>query len=50
MTICNDLLYEPDVDAAFERAVNAGAKAIMPPTDVLWGDRFGTLTDHFGHE
>jgi hypothetical protein len=37
------------VDAAFERAVNAGAKAIMPPTDVLRGDRFGTLTDHFGH-
>jgi PhnB protein len=43
-------LYVPDVDTAFKRAVDAGAKAIMPPTDMFWGDRFGKLVDPFGHE
>jgi PhnB protein len=43
-------LYVPDVDTAFKRAVDAGAKAIMPPTDMFWGDRFGRLADPFGHE
>jgi PhnB protein len=43
-------LYVPDVDKAFERAVHAGAKALMPPADMFWGDRFGTLVDPFGHE
>jgi PhnB protein len=43
-------LYVPDVDAAFKRAVDAGAKAAMPPTDMFWGDRFGKLVDPFGHE
>jgi PhnB protein len=43
-------LYVPDVDAAFKRAVDAGAKAIMPPADMFWGDRFAKLTDPFGHQ
>jgi len=43
-------LYVPDVDAAFKRAVDAGAKATMPPTDMFWGDRFGKVSDPFGHE
>jgi PhnB protein len=43
-------LYVPDVDAAFKRAVDAGAKADMAPTDMFWGDRFGKLTDPFGHQ
>ena len=38
----------PDVDAAFKRAVDAGAQAVMPPTDMFWGDRFGRLVDPFG--
>jgi PhnB protein len=42
-------LYVPDVDAAFQQAVDAGAKAIMPPADMFWGDRFGKLVDPFGH-
>jgi PhnB protein len=42
-------LYVPDVDATFNRAVEAGAKAIMPPADMFWGDRFGKLVDPFGH-
>jgi uncharacterized glyoxalase superfamily protein PhnB len=43
-------LYVEDVDAAFQRAVAAGATAKMPPTDMFWGDRFGKLTDPFGHD
>ena len=43
-------LYVSDVDAAFKKAVDAGATATMPPTDMFWGDRFSKLTDPFGHE
>lgn len=39
----------PDVDAAFERAVDEGASPAMPPTDMFWGDRYGWLRDPFGH-
>src|SRR5262249_44299614 len=39
-----------DVDKWFQRAVDAGAKATMPPDDMFWGDRFGKLKDPFGHE
>jgi PhnB protein len=42
-------LYVPDVDAAFQRAVAAGAKATQPPQTMFWGDRFGSITDPFGH-
>jgi len=42
-------LYVPDVDAAYKQAVDAGAKADMSPADMFWGDRFGKLTDPFGH-
>jgi PhnB protein len=49
-TTASIFLYVPDVDAAFERAVDAGAKALMPPTDMFWGDRFAKLVDPFGHE
>ena len=49
-TTASIFLYVPDVDTAFQRAVDAGAKAVMPPTDMFWGDRFGTLVDPFGHQ
>jgi uncharacterized glyoxalase superfamily protein PhnB len=42
-------LYLPDVDAAFRRAVAAGAKVLMPVTDMFWGDRFGQVEDPSGH-
>jgi len=42
-------LYVPDVDAAFNKAISAGAKETMPVADMFWGDRFGTFTDPFGH-
>jgi PhnB protein len=41
-------LYVPDVDAAFKRAVAAGAKVAMPVTDMFWGDRYGQFRDPFG--
>ena len=43
------LLYLEDVDAVFERAVKAGAKALRPVTNQFYGDRSGTLEDPFGH-
>lgn len=43
-------IYVQDVDAAFQRAVEAGAQARMPVTDMFWGDRYGRVADPFGHE
>jgi PhnB protein len=48
-TTASVFLYVDDVDAAFGRAVDAGAKVEMPLEDMFWGDRFGTVTDPFGH-
>jgi PhnB protein len=42
-------LYVRDVDALFGRAVDAGATVLMPVADQFWGDRYGMLTDPFGH-
>jgi PhnB protein len=42
-------LYVKDVDSAFQKATAAGAKATQPPTDMFWGDRYGKVTDPFGH-
>jgi PhnB protein len=42
-------LYLENVDTAFERAATAGATVKMPPSDMFWGDRYGVLTDPFGH-
>jgi PhnB protein len=48
-TTAGIFLYVNDVDSSFKQAVDAGAKTDMPPTDMFWGDRFGKLTDPFGH-
>jgi PhnB protein len=42
-------LAVPDVDAAAERAVAAGAKVLRPVTDEFYGDRIGKFEDPFGH-
>lgn len=42
-------LYVEDVDAAFTRAVEAGATPAMPLTDAFWGDRYGMVIDPYGH-
>lgn len=43
------MLYVPDVDTVFERAIAAGAKQLRPLENQFYGDRNGTLTDPFGH-
>src|SRR5262249_31675164 len=43
-------LYVEGGAATSEKAVAAGAKALRPPMDMFWGDRFGRITDPFGHE
>ncbi len=43
-------IYVEDVDAAFARAVSAGATVRAPLEDAFWGDRYGKVTDPFGHE
>ena len=43
------MLYVPDVDATYARAVAAGATARRPVADQFYGDRVGTLADPFGH-
>ena len=42
-------LYVEDVDAFVKRAVEVGAKIIMPVDDMFWGDRYGVIEDPFGH-
>ncbi len=46
---CTIHLYVDDVDAAFAKAAEAGCDSTMPVMDTFWGDRFGMLTDPFGH-
>jgi PhnB protein len=43
-------IYLENVDAAFERALSAGATVKMPLMDMFWGDRYGTVIDPFGHK
>ena len=42
-------IYTEDVDTMFNRAVKEGARVDMPPSDMFWGDRYGKVTDPFGH-
>lgn len=44
------MIYVEDADAAYARAVNAGASADRPLKDEFWGDRIGTVVDPFGHK
>lgn len=44
------LLYLPDVDAVFARAVAAGARPERPVKDQFYGDRAGTVIDPYGHK
>lgn len=43
-------VYVEDADAVFQQAVAAGATVKMPLEDTFWGDRYGKVTDPFGHE
>lgn len=44
------MAYVSDVDAAFRRAIDAGATEVRPVADQFYGDRAGTLKDPFGHQ
>jgi PhnB protein len=43
-------IYVEDADAAFDRAVKAGAQVEAPVADQFWGDRYGRLKDPYGHK
>jgi PhnB protein len=43
-------MYLENVDAAFQKAVSAGAEVKMPVMDQFWGDRYGIVADPFGHK
>jgi PhnB protein len=42
-------IYCEDVDALFHRAVAAGCTVTYPVMDAFWGDRYGKVTDPYGH-
>lgn len=42
-------IYVEDSDALFQRAVEAGAKVVMPMTDMFFGSREGRVADPFGN-
>ena len=46
---CSFYVYVDDADAAFEKAVGAGATVIRPVQDQFYGDRNGMVADPFGH-
>ncbi|WP_188455742.1 VOC family protein [Virgibacillus oceani] len=48
-TAMHIFLYVEDADALFSKAIDAGAKELMPVEDHPEGDRRGGLTDPFGH-
>jgi PhnB protein len=42
-------LASDDVDALWQRALDAGAEVRQPLADTFWGERYGQITDPFGH-
>lgn len=42
-------IYMKNVDNLWQQAVDAGAKVTMPLDNQFWGERYGQLTDPFGH-
>jgi PhnB protein len=43
------MVYVPDVDEVYGRAIKAGATGIRPVEDQFYGDRSGQFADPFGH-
>lgn len=44
------MIYVPDVDAAFSKALAAGATEVRPVQNQFYGDRAGTLKDPYGFQ
>jgi PhnB protein len=43
------MLYVRDVDDTYRRTIDAGARSLMEPQDMFWGDRYSKIEDPFGH-
>ncbi|MDE3180911.1 MAG: VOC family protein [Acidobacteriota bacterium] len=43
------IIYAENIDQLWDRAIKAGGTVTMPLADQFWGDRWGALTDPFGH-
>src|SRR6201996_2815482 len=44
----NLMLPVADVDAWWQRAVDAGCEGVMKPENMFWGDRYAQARDPFG--
>jgi len=42
-------IYVNNTDELYNKALQNGARALMPPADMFWGDRFAKFIDPFGH-
>lgn len=43
------MIYVPDVEAAFQQALKAGAQEVQAPTDQFYGDRTARVNDPYGY-
>jgi PhnB protein len=48
-TTVSIFVFVEDVDKVVKQAADAGGTITTEPEDQFWGDRFGTITDPFGH-
>ena len=46
---CMNYVYVEDTDAAYARALEAGATSVMPPADQYYGDRNAGVKDFAGN-
>jgi PhnB protein len=46
---CALQVYVPDTDAAYQRALKAGAKSLIEPADQFYGDRTASVRDSCGN-
>ena len=42
------VIMATDIEAQYQRAVDAGCKGLMAPQKMFWGDTFGSLLDPYG--
>jgi len=43
-------LYVVDVEASFQKAIDAGATVVMPVDNMFYGDRVGQVMDPYGYK
>ena len=43
------MIYVADADNVYNKALSLGARSLMAPADMFWGDRYGKFIDPFGH-